>query len=191
VESNEDDAALVASACAGDRSAFGRLAERHGARVQRFLWAMTGDDSAADDLRQEALRLALERLRQLDEPARFGPWLLSIAINRCRNHLQQEVRRRAAGGEALERVPDAGRRSALSSLVRRESAELVALAIERLPILLREAFVLFHVEQLAYAEMTGVTGASAGTLQVRVHRARGLLRQQLGDVVDTWWQRGT
>ena len=185
------DAQLVTAVRDGDSAAFDELVLRHGDRVLRFLATMTGDDAAAEDLRQEALRLALERLAQLTEPARFGSWLLAIAANRCRNHLRDEVRRRAAGGDepVLDAPPDRGRRSALSSLVARESAELLALAVDRLPILLREAFVLFHQEQLPYAAIAEITGASEGALQVRVHRARALLRQQLGRVVDTWWRR--
>src|SRR5690606_30802559 len=128
---------------------------------------------------------------QLAEPPRFGSWLLTIAINRCRNHLRDEVRRRAQGGDGAlpEPPPGRGRRSALSSIVARESAAMLALAVDRLPILLREAFVLYHQEHLPYAAIAELTGVSEGALQVRVHRARALLRQQLGRVVDTWWQR--
>jgi len=180
-----DDHDLLRAARGGDRQALERLAERHGERLRRYLATMTGDDEAAEDLRQEALRLAIERLDQLRDPRRFDRWLLSIAINRCRQHLRSEVDRRARGGELPGELPDLGRRSALSSIVRRESAERLALAIDRLPILLREAFVLFHIEELPYAQIAELCGASENTLQVRVHRAKALLRQQLGDLVDT------
>ncbi len=184
-----DDAALVGRARAGDRAAFGVLGERHGERVRRFLLTMVGDDAVAEDLRQDALRLALERLDQLADPARFSSWLLSIAVNRCRNHLRAAVARASDSAVPVDELPDAGRRGLLTSLVRREQAALVALAIDRLPILLREAFVLFHLEQLPYAEIAASTGATEGTLQVRVHRARALLRQQLGSLVDTAFVR--
>ena len=70
--------------------------------------------------------------------------------------------------------------------MRREHAAQVALAIERLTILLREAFVLFAVEGLPYSEIAATTDVAVGTLQVRVHRAKALLQQQLCDVVATW-----
>ena len=183
------DRDLVQAARGGDGAAFATLAERHAPRDRRFLATMTGDDHTAADLAQDALRRALERLPQLAEPDRFAHWLLAIAANRCRNHLRAEVQRRHAGSDALPEVADTGRRSALSSLVRREDAARLALAIDRLPILLREAFVLFHVEELAYADIAALLGATVGTLQVRVHRARALLRQQLGAEAETWWRR--
>lgn len=184
--SNETD--LVKAAQQRDRAAFDQLTELHRERLLRFLTVMTGDGSAADDIAQEALRSAFEKLTQLQNPDRFGSWLLSIAVNRCRNWLRDEVQREHQGDSALAGIPDRSR-SALSSIVRRESAEQLALAIDRLPILLREAFVLFQVEGLPYAEIAELCEASENTLQVRVHRARSLLRKQLGQVVDTWWQR--
>lgn len=180
------DAKLVQRARAGDQAAFEALAEAHGPRLLRFLQTMTGDDHAAEDLRQDALQRALVHLDQLADPDKFGSWLLSIACNRCRSHLRAAVQRAHTGDAALDGVAE-GRRSALSSIVRREDAVRLALAIDRLPILLREAFVLFAVEGLPYAEIAAATGVAEGTLQVRVHRAKALLRQQLGSAVDTWW----
>lgn len=179
---------LVVAAQRGDRAAFAELVELHRERLLRFLAVMTGDASAADDITQEALRAAYEKIDQLERPDRFGNWLLSIAVNRCRNWLRDEVQREHYGDSALTGMPDRSR-SALSSIVRRESAEQLALAIDRLPILLREAFVLFQVEGLPYATIAELCEVAENTLQVRVHRARSLLRKQLGAVVDTWWQR--
>jgi RNA polymerase sigma-70 factor, ECF subfamily len=184
-----DDAELVLRALGGDGAAFALLTTRHADRLDRFLVTMTGDEHIAADVRQEALQRALSGLGQLRDPKRFGSWLLSIACNQCRKRLRADVQRAHAGDAALAEISD-GRRSALSSLVRREDALQLALAIERLPILLREAFVLFAVEGLPYAEIAAVTEVAEGTLQVRVHRAKALLRQQLGPSTDTWWPRG-
>ena len=179
------DEQLVRRALAGDVAAFATLAETNRPRLERYLATMTGDASAADDLVQEALRRAFERLAQLQQADRFGSWLLSIACNACRSWLRREVQRAHDGGERLDEL-SAPQRTALSSLVRREDMARLQLAIDRLPILLREAFVLFAVEGLPYAEIAAATEVAEGTLQVRVHRAKALLRQQLGAVVDTW-----
>jgi len=179
---------LVARARAGDRQALDTLLAAHVGRLQRFLTTMLGCPERAADVCQDTLQRASTRLDQLTDAGRFGSWLLAIAANAARNTLRQDVLRSHAGDAALADVADA-RRSALSSLVRREDAARVALAIDRLPIALREAFVLYAVEGLPYAEIAQVTGASEGTLQVRVHRAKALLRTQLGALVDTLWMR--
>lgn len=188
MDADPTDADLVQQVRTGDQGAFAILAARHTDRLDRFLVTMTGDEHVAADVRQETLANALQRLGQLRDPTRFASWLLSIACNACRQRLRADVQRAHDGGDALAEVPEA-RRSALSSLVRREDAVRLALAIDRLPILLREAFVLFVVEGLPYGDIAAVTGAAENTLQVRVHRARALLRQQLGPSLDTWWTR--
>lgn len=174
---------LVARARDGDHEAFARLAAAHRPRLERYLSTMTGDSHASDDLCQDALRRAFERIAQLRSADRFGSWLLSIACNACRTHLRREVQRAHAGDEQLAELSH-HQRTALSSLVRREDQARLQLAIDRLPILLREAFVLFAVENLPYAEIAAATEVAEGTLQVRVHRAKALLRQQLGDLLD-------
>lgn len=184
-----DEADLVARVRRGDPSALDALLATHAPRVRRFLTTMLGCPVRAEDVTQQALLRASTRLDQLADDARFASWLLAIAANAARNELRAEVLRQHAGDERLAEVAEQ-RRSALSSLVRREDAARVALAIDRLPIALREAFVLFAAEGLPYAEIAAITGASEGTLQVRVHRAKALLRAQLGPVVDTFWMRG-
>lgn len=176
---------LAEKARSGDREAFTALAAPHVERLTRYMVTMTGDVHAADDLVQESLRRAFTKIADLREPRRFGSWLLSIACNQCRNHLRNAVQRAHGGDDATSELHD-DHHSALSSLVRREDAAQLALAIDRLPILLREAFVLFAVEGLAYSDIAAATDVAEGTLQVRVHRAKALLRQQLGKVVDTW-----
>jgi len=186
---SDDPNVLAARARRGDDDAFVQLCAPHRDRLQRYLVTMTGDEHAADDVLQESLRRAFEKLEQLQQPERFGSWLLSIACNTCRSHLRREVQRAHDGDEQLAQLSDP-HRSALSSLVRREDAQRLRLAIDRLPILLREAFVLFAVEGLPYAEIAAATDVAENTLQVRVHRAKALLRQQLGEVVDSWVLRG-
>ena len=176
---------LVLQALRGDRSAFAKLQEQHTPRLTRYLVTMTGDPHTAEDLMQESLQRAWAKRDDLRKPERFGSWLLSIACNLCRTHLRNQVQRAHAGEAALAEL-SVDHHSALSSLVRREDAARLAMAIERLPILLREALVLFAVEGLPYHEIARTTDVAEGTLQVRVHRAKALLRQQLGAVVDTW-----
>ena len=49
-----------------------------------------------------------------------------------------------------------------------------------------EKGVLHFVEGLDYQDISDISGVAAGTLRVRAHRARTLLRSSLGPVVDTW-----
>ncbi len=178
-------AETVERARGGDIEARAKIVQDHEERIVRALTIMVGDCDVARDLAQDTFRRALERLDDLRLPERLTSWIYSIAMNLCRTHLRARAQQEPA--QALEEDLIEARGSVLSSIVRRESAEAVAIAIDRLPILLREAFVLHVVEDQPYAEMAEALGCSAATLHVRAHRARALLRRQLGPVVDTIW----
>lgn len=159
--------------------------DRHRGALLRFVEAMVGDAAAAEDLVQDAARIAFEKLGEFERRSKFSTWLYSIALNLARNYRRDRARRAKPAELDGEASP---LRGALSSIVRRETAEQIALALERLPPSLREAFALHYIEGLDYDEIEAITGVKARTLHVRAHRARGMLRAQLGSVVDTVWR---
>jgi RNA polymerase sigma-70 factor (ECF subfamily) len=158
----------------------------HRDRIERYVATMVADPDAVQDLSQETLRRALAGRDALEDPERLGAWVYAIAVNLCRAHLRRAVQTE----RSLEFDPSSVRGTVLSSVVRRESAEALAIAIDRLPILLREAFVLHVIEGLPYAEIAEITASTVEALHVRAHRAKGLLRKQLGSTVDTFWSGG-
>src|SRR5688500_8087064 len=80
---------LVALARTGDRTAFGRLIERHLTAARRVALAAVGQPSDADEAVQEASVAAWRRLDALNDPAAFRGWFLRIvwrkAIDRRRS----------------------------------------------------------------------------------------------------------
>jgi RNA polymerase sigma factor (sigma-70 family) len=187
------DNALVAAARAGESAAFDELVRRHRPRLVRVAALLTGDADEAESLAQEALSRAYSQLGEFDLARPFGPWLHGIALNLCRNHLRDRARRaRPVPPEQLGEAaaPEGRRQGVLSGILRKEAGDRALRAIGLLPEALREAFVLHFIEGLDYAEAGEITGVAAGTLRVRAHRARTLLRADLGDVVDTWLREG-
>lgn len=183
------DSALVRAAQAGDRAAFGVLADRHRHRLVRVIAGLVWDADEAESIAQEALARSLAGLAGFRPPTPFGAWLHGIALNICRNHLRNQSRHaRPIPGDQLDATA-AARRGALSGILRQELGESTARAMAALPLPLREAFVYHFVEGMDYADISAITGVAAGTLRVRAHRARMLLRESLGPVVDTWFRQ--
>lgn len=180
------DGDLARAAMQGDLAAREAIGTRFHDRIVRYITTMIGDADQAGDLAQECFGKAFDKLADLRNPDRLGPWLYTIAVNLCRRHLKQKAHP-SQSERNLDTDPMGPRCSVLSSVVARESAEALAIAIDRLPILLREAFVLHLVEGLPYAEIAEIAGATEQALHVRAHRAKALLRRQLGAVVDTFW----
>jgi RNA polymerase sigma-70 factor (ECF subfamily) len=188
------DSELASRAQAGEAAAFDALIGRHRPGLVRMACAIVGDADEAESLAQEALTRAFEQLEGFHVELPFGPWLRGITLNLCRNHVRDRARHaRPVAPEQLARAvaPGGRRRGALSDVLKREARDLTYCAISQLPFPLREAFVLRYVEGLEYSTISQITGLTPGTLRVRAHRARTLLRDSLGSVVDTWLREGT
>jgi RNA polymerase sigma-70 factor (ECF subfamily) len=185
----DSDASLVRRALADEAGAFDELVRRHRPGLVRFIALLIGDADEAESLAQETLTRAYAGLADFNNSLPLAPWLRGIALNLCRNHLR--ARKRHAKLIAPEQLgqaaaPEGRRHGVLSGILRREQDEQARAAIRQLPALFREAFVLHFIEELDYAQISEITGVAAGTLRVRALRARALLRQSLGSVVDTW-----
>jgi RNA polymerase sigma-70 factor (ECF subfamily) len=186
---DDSDSTLVKRVLGGDAAAYDIVVARHRPGLVRAIALMIGDADEAESLAQEALTRAFAQLSDYKLELRFGAWLHGIALNLCRNHLR--ARSRHAKPVAPEQLQNAtaleGRRQGvLSGILRQEMNDFTWRAISQLPVALREAFVLHFVEGLDYNDMGQICGVAAGTLRVRAHRARTLLRNSLGPVVDTW-----
>lgn len=173
------------AAAGGDRKAFDRLGAAYAPRLHRFITLMGVDE--ADDVLQETLQEAFSSLPKFRGDSQLSSWLIGIAINRCRRWRKGHAGRAAPAEPAALDGPDrrSPDRSVFSSLVRRESAERIALALEALPPILREAFVLKHVEELDFGDIGRLTGTTEGTARVRAHRAKLLLQEELGPAFRT------
>jgi len=126
---------LVRRIAAGDLSAETELVERYGRGLICLLRRKGARPDLAEDLHQEAFRIALERLRrrELDEPARLAGFLCGIARNLALAERRKTARRRteADDEELAQAVHPAP--SQLSSVLLDEEAETVRRLIGELP----------------------------------------------------------
>ncbi len=171
------DAEVVASVLGGRRDDYAALVERYQARLYRYALGMVHEPATAADLVQDTFVRAYTRLGSCHDPARFGAWLFSVLRNRCRDHLR-EHRRRDVPLDAEGRYEYRGAGPA-EHAERAELVRLVGRALQALPQQQREAFLLKHVEDLSYEEMSELLGARIGALKMRVARAREGIRAAL------------
>jgi RNA polymerase sigma-70 factor (ECF subfamily) len=135
---------------------------------------MLGSREDAEDATQEALLRAHRALARYDGRTAFRTWLMSILINRCRTALLHRRRRTARvvyDDDAVQRARVDG------AAVHAELRLTIDRAVAMLDPLQREAFLLKHVEQLSYDEMSAATGVGVSALKMRVQRACDRLQQ--------------
>jgi RNA polymerase sigma-70 factor (ECF subfamily) len=127
---------------------------------------MLGHRQDAEDAVQETFVRVFKNLHRWD-PQREEPWLLTIAGNRCRSRLARRYSKTPT--QSLDYpVSD---RSHLES-DKDQLAEEIDLAIEALRSQHRECFLLFHQQEMPYAEIATKMSIPLGTVKTWVHRAR-------------------
>lgn len=77
-ELETSDTCLVLAAQAGDREAFGELARRYERSVYATALRRLGNHAEAQEVCQEVLVRAMQKISQLREPEAFGGWLQSV-----------------------------------------------------------------------------------------------------------------
>src|ERR1043166_2128823 len=135
----------------------------------------------------DALPISFKDIDRFQNRSKFSTWLYGIALNMCRKHLRDKGRHATSASQSVLDAQPARSRGVLSSVIRHEMAERLEVSVARLPTPMREAFLLRYVDNMDYPEISSITGASEGTSRVRAFRARALLREELGSVVDTVW----
>ncbi len=161
----------------GDPQAFAGIVRRHGAGLVGVCARVVADRSLGEELAQEALARTYSSLGSWRGDGRFRHWLYRIAMNCCRDFIKAGARAETPFDLSQDEPTDG--RDPESVLADRQLATALEAAIARLPPHYREAFVLFHTENLDYQQIHAITGASVSALKVRVHRARLMLREAL------------
>lgn len=172
------DADLVRQAQSGDLDAYAELVTRYRGGLERYALHLLGNREEAEEALQDSLLRAYRAIRQCEQPDRFRAWLVRILVNRCRTRLAR----------AGVPVRDAERDSALDNAAVAPTADQAAWgeeiqrALRVLAADQREAFLLRHVEEFSYDEMSELTGVSVPALKMRVSRACERLRTELREV---------
>lgn len=169
----DDDGELVRRSLSGEEPAMAELVDRFRGQVFGLCYRMLGHRQDAEDATQESFVRALRSLANWDSRKDLRPWLLGIAGNRCRTLLAARQRVPKPSSE-VEDLPDAR-----SFRIERHLGEELELALARLRDEYRQAFILFHEQELTYAEIAEVLDCPLGTVKTWVHRARGELAEHL------------
>jgi RNA polymerase sigma-70 factor, ECF subfamily len=164
-----------------DSREFEQFARPHAAAALRLARTLVRNEADAHDVLQDSFLRAFRHFRSFSGESPRA-WLLSIVRN-----VSFTLWRKRGRGEAdepeqmLEAEPDPGP-SPEARLLEACDAELVHLALDRLPSLHREVLVLREMEDCSYREIASILGVPIGTAMSRLSRARAqLVKELVGD----------
>ena len=176
----------------GDDSSIERALALLQNTVFSFSMRVCGHREDAEDTMQEVLLKSIPQLPKFDSPKALVVWLYKVAKNRC---LMSRRKSKFAPAQELsleELMPDRDELEQLTSdgrvnpeafTIRSEQASRLREAVQKLSPQYRIVLVLRDMEGLTDEEVAEITGVRAGTVRVRLHRARLFVRKEL---MRTW-----
>jgi RNA polymerase sigma-70 factor (ECF subfamily) len=184
---------LIADVLAGEIQLYHELIRPYERSVYVMALSYMKNEADAEDVAQEAFIRAFRKLESFRAESKFSTWLISITINEARTRLRRQALVRM---EPLDQLPNEDKcispallrdwREIPSEAVQREEVRnLIHLAVEQLPDIYREVFLLRDVEELTISETAEALNISIPSVKVRLHRARLRLQKQLAPQLRT------
>ncbi len=156
----------------GSEPAYITLFERHRAALYGYALRMTRQPEVADDVFQETfLRVHRARATWAAHHGSFKSWLFRICTNTLRDRARLNARRPEVLGDTWEPYVHPGHADRLS----------LERALAQLPEHLRDAFLLAAMQGMDHNEIAEALDISPDNARARVSRARGRLRELLGE----------
>ena len=161
-----EEAALVRRCLRGEGEAIRTLVDRFQAEVFGLCVRLLHHRQDAEDVAQEVFLRVFCSLKSWDAERPLKPWIMGIAVNRCRTWLSQRSRR----PEPVDFLQDT-----VAGPTPDDSAELlgeIRTALAELRLEYRTVFVLFHEQGQPYEDIAQALERPVGTIKTWLHRAR-------------------
>jgi RNA polymerase sigma-70 factor (ECF subfamily) len=173
-----------AESCA-DQADFQAFVERNMRFAFRVAWALLRNRGDADDVVQECF-LRLYRKRTWHEIEDEHGYLARVVWRMARDRQRRPAREE--GGIEMDTIT-ATDHSPEAAAVSRSAIHRIHRLIDALPEKLRQPLVLSSLEEMSSAQIGTALGIPEGTVRARIHRARALLKQKLGNEPETRYAR--
>ena len=178
------DEQIVERALTGDADAFGEIVMRWERRIFALSFGMLGREEDARDATQETFLAAFRNLRAFRGEAKVSSWLHRIAVNQC---ITRQRRAKVRNESALEAEveKDATTFAAPVHFSPARVAEswettlAVRVAVNSLPVELRQVVVMKEFEELTFKEIADVLELPLSTVKSRLYTGLKQLQMRL------------
>ena len=189
-EVGNHEAALIERCAAGEQAACAELVSGHERMVYQLALHLLGDRDEALDLSQEVFFSVFRTIGSFRGQSALKTWIYRIVINQARNRQRWWRRRHKSDQVSLDQhvaahgdLRQPGEHTSPDrAYARKELAEKLWTALDRLPFDQRTVIVLREIDGLSYDDIAFSLGVAVGTVKSRLTRARQTLRQQLHGV---------
>lgn len=178
-----DDKELIQRILSGERNCFRELITRYQRLVTHLVFRMVPVSEDREDICQEVFLKVYQNLADFRYESKLSTWIARVAYNTCLNYIEKKKvplyddlvdkdSEFEPVDDDLGHQPDAIAEAA-------EISELLQVEIDRLPHQYRVLITLYHLEEMSYTEIAGITKLPEGTVKSYLFRARQILKKRL------------
>jgi len=184
----DPDHDVVLRARGGDPAAFEALVRHFQDRVHALAYRLTYDRELARDITQDVFLRLYEKFDRYDPSQPFTPWFLRLASNYALNARQRAKLRKThsldapLGGDEdglRPDPPDPEQATAPEQAAASEERRAIRAAVRDLPDKYAGVVALYYLEGLGVKAIGERLEMPVGTVKIRLHRARDILREAL------------
>jgi RNA polymerase sigma-70 factor (ECF subfamily) len=140
-------------------------------RVRKFILSSVRDESAADDLVQQAFMKIQENLSGVRDASKVSSWVFRIAHNLCQDHFR--TRKRSPSHEEIhEGLVNLQETPLQKKAEQGEMSQCVQEQLNLLPESLRSVLIFSDIMEFSQQEIADILGLTVENVKVRLHRAR-------------------
>jgi RNA polymerase sigma-70 factor, ECF subfamily len=186
------DADVMLRVKAGDQAAFDYLVQKYRRPMLSFMYRMSHNSAAAEDLAQEVFLRVYRSRQSYEASAKFTTWLYRIATNLAVNHARDTRHERPEVQVSIDepdedssttlQVPDRSL-NAEQAIVLRERMLAIRQKVEALPEQQKMAVIMHKYQQMDYKQIAEVLKKSESATKSLLFRAYETLREQLKEFI--------
>ncbi len=174
---------LVRRSAEGDPSAFDCLVREYMNTVLGLAYNYVGNFHTAEDLAQETFVQALQSISNLRDGSRFKVWLLRIARNKCIDYIRRNPR-----WVSIDQDRELQKKVSIQAQVPPPTDEKAGFEYSEADLLsalnslrqdYREIFVMKHIDNLSYREISDLLGMTVSAVGEKLYRVRSMIREKL------------
>jgi RNA polymerase sigma-70 factor, ECF subfamily len=186
------DADIMLRAKTGDESAFAYLVQKYRRPMVSFMYRMSHNAAAAEDLAQEVFLRVYRSRTSYEASAKFTTWLYRIATNLAVNHARDTRHERPENMASLDEPDEEtgttmdvadGSLTAEQQILRRERMDAIRQKVQALPERQRMAVIMHKYQQMDYKQIGEVLKLSESATKSLLFRAYETLREQLKEFI--------
>ncbi|MBI9103992.1 MAG: sigma-70 family RNA polymerase sigma factor [Spirochaetales bacterium] len=162
----------------GNPDAYEGIVNKYQQQLLHLAYSFLGDTQAAEDAVQEIFIKAYTSLHRFSLDRRFHPWLYSIAVNYLKNVYRKNKKNYSiqmpdsmVGADEYPMPEDL--------LAKKEEIQRIRTAVNRLPVKIREPFILYYLEEMKISEISEILGISMENIKSKLFRGRKIIRKYL------------